>query len=966
MDISILFLGMIPLLFIVILSSRSQFGKRIVTSPNDKKVYRSLCLKNGLGVLLVSDSAATTSAVSMDVNVGQFQDPTECQGLAHYLEHMLFLGNKKYPVAGAFSEFLSSHDGSRNAYTSFENTNFHFSVHKDYLSEALDRFAPFFISSTFSYEFAAREINAVHSEYNKNLKDDSRRVYQVLRSVSNPQHPFSHFGTGNLETLLGRDKTTEQLVQQLKAFYKKYYVAEEMKLVVLGKEPLDQLEKMVKLKFSDIPKGKAPQRSYLNLPVLDVKCPRVIQVKTIKSLRELKLMFPIPSQYLDHLSKPTKLLSHLLGDEGKGSILSVLKQKGYAMGLVAGQRLQTASFSFFDVSISLTVEGLKHVDEMIQTVFEYLELIKGAKHSKLKGYYAEIKNVAGMEFQYQEKTKPIRLVTRLAEDLKYIPPKDVVSASWRYGRYPEDLVKDLLDRLTPENLQVVLMSHQIEHTDQRERWYGTDYKVETVSRERVKAWLPKKEVLELSLPAPNPFILKNTTIKEVFQAVSNIDLIRNEIGGRVWFKQDTVFKHPKASLRILLSNSIGYETPKNAALSHLFTALLLENLNEYAYPATVAGLRFSVSHIVRGLFISIHGYPENIEVILSQIIKEVKAFTIDPQQFERFKDKLKEQKANQGHAPSYRRALYEFYYILSEKLWHFSEYISVLDQLKVEDLKQFVPKLTHRMNIEVLGYGNLLDKEVLHFHQQIKSAFNPKNDAVDVVEERTLKLLKENDQVYELVTCDVNSAVCLYYQAEVKKTWQTVILDLLQVLIEKPFYHQLRTLEQLGYLVWSGYQELNNVEGFYFIIQSAEKDPEHLHSRVEAFVQTFQQQLEKLSDEEFHLIVKTLIDKRLEPPKNLLEQTKIYWKEITSQRYNFHSRDEEVKALKKLEKKDVIRFYKRMFVDQKVRRRLAVHAFPKKHDLKNSSRVVLKDPKSFKHGAQYFNNPSQLNKNERV
>jgi secreted Zn-dependent insulinase-like peptidase len=62
-------------------------------------------------VLLVSDPAFNKSAASLEVQAGSLMDPEERQGLAHFLEHMLFLGNKKYPAVDEFSTYLESHGG---------------------------------------------------------------------------------------------------------------------------------------------------------------------------------------------------------------------------------------------------------------------------------------------------------------------------------------------------------------------------------------------------------------------------------------------------------------------------------------------------------------------------------------------------------------------------------------------------------------------------------------------------------------------------------------------------------------------------------------------------------------------------------------------------------------------------------------------------------------------------------------
>jgi Insulinase (Peptidase family M16) len=156
--------------------------------PLDERLYRALELDNGMRVLLVSDPSSSRSAAALDVNVGSFSDPREVPGLAHFCEHMSFLGTKRFPKEEEFSSYLSSHGGSSNAYTDSEDTVYYFDVNAEFTEEALDRFSQFFISPLFTQSATSRELNAIDSEHAKNINSDSFRLYQV-RSISNLLHP---------------------------------------------------------------------------------------------------------------------------------------------------------------------------------------------------------------------------------------------------------------------------------------------------------------------------------------------------------------------------------------------------------------------------------------------------------------------------------------------------------------------------------------------------------------------------------------------------------------------------------------------------------------------------------------------------------------------------------------------------------------------------------------------------------
>ena len=75
-------------------------------------------------VILISDPEADKSAAALDVKVGASLDPRPLYGTAHFLEHMLFMGTKKYPSENEYSEYITNNGGMNNAFTSLTDTCF--------------------------------------------------------------------------------------------------------------------------------------------------------------------------------------------------------------------------------------------------------------------------------------------------------------------------------------------------------------------------------------------------------------------------------------------------------------------------------------------------------------------------------------------------------------------------------------------------------------------------------------------------------------------------------------------------------------------------------------------------------------------------------------------------------------------------------------------------------------------------
>jgi insulysin len=107
------------------------------TPQTDSRKYRAIVLDNQLTCLLVQDETADKASAAMDVHVGSFHEPLH--GLSHFLEHVLFLGTRKYPQENEYSQHLAHHGGHSNAYTSDRHTNYYFDIAWPHLHSALDR-----------------------------------------------------------------------------------------------------------------------------------------------------------------------------------------------------------------------------------------------------------------------------------------------------------------------------------------------------------------------------------------------------------------------------------------------------------------------------------------------------------------------------------------------------------------------------------------------------------------------------------------------------------------------------------------------------------------------------------------------------------------------------------------------------------------------------------------------------------
>ena len=229
--------------------SQQALAEQVVKSPNDERQYRVVTLPNQLEVMLISDPNTEKSAAALSVGVGLLKDPMTQQGMAHYLEHMLFLGTDKYPDTNGYSEFMSNNGGSQNASTWLDITNYMFKVNNSAYDEALDRFSDFFKSPKLYAEYADKEKNAVNAEWSMRREMDFFGQFKLARMLLG-EHPANRFLIGNNDSL--GDKENSKLHEELVNFYNRYYSANIMKVAMISNESLDKMESLAKKHFASI------------------------------------------------------------------------------------------------------------------------------------------------------------------------------------------------------------------------------------------------------------------------------------------------------------------------------------------------------------------------------------------------------------------------------------------------------------------------------------------------------------------------------------------------------------------------------------------------------------------------------------------------------------------------------------------------------------------------------------------
>ncbi|GAB5368156.1 hypothetical protein AAMO2058_001294300 [Amorphochlora amoebiformis] len=928
-----------------------------IKSYSDERKYRVVKLENEIEAILVSDPDTDKAGAALDVHVGHFSDPSEFPGLAHFLEHMLFMGTKTFPDENAYSKLINKHGGRSNAFTSTENTNYYFEIVPEHLEAILELFSGFFTEPLFTPSATEREMKAVHSENAQNLQNDAWRQFQFLKSTSNPNHPFSKFGTGNLETLRDKPKKLNLDTREaLLAFHKKLYSANVMKVCILGKESLDDLQKLAVKYFSNVENKSVDRPSWATEPFHAPSLGHLYELVPIKEQRRISILWAFPSLREHYKKKPASLLSHLLGHEGKGSILSALKKKGWANELIAGLSQSTTGFAAFTITIDLTPAGLESYHEIVTLIYQYVKLLEEAADKEWKQAFEESRDVAAMNFRFKGKENPFSFCSSLSGRLQKYKPLDVLEGPWKYETLDIKLVKSLVAKMTPDNMRLHLISSTFKgKTSEKETWYQTEYNKKKIDEKLMETWRAPEKTNELHLPAKNEFIATD------FQLVSKKPeakaegkrpktfpkKIVDEKGFVVWHKTDDVFFKPKGYLMMSLASPKVFTSPRTFVLGELYIMATDEALIEFTYDAELASLSYNFTMNKKGFELHVKGYTHKLPVLLYKVVEKIKDFEVDAKVFDRLKERCVRSYMNFMKQQPYRHALSNQARTMELRKWDPMSKIEEAKAVTLKDLKEFAKDLLDYVDLECLGFGNFTEAQTLEMTTKVKDILKCKPIKPETrVQLRSVQLqpgttYRTQRKGYNVD--DPNSCVCALYQIGQETYPILARLSVLGHLISEPAFDQLRTKEQLGYSVFSTPSSVNGSLNLLILVQSPTKGAKYLDDRVEAFIGKFQKDLADMDEKSFLANKTAVIKKKRKKDKKMKEEASRHWGKIVYKRYNFDKVELEVAEIEKLSKKDVLDFYIRYLSISPTRAKLSSQVFGKDHSFPNAEDKPTED-----------------------
>ncbi|WP_176506064.1 pyrroloquinoline quinone biosynthesis protein PqqF [Pseudomonas urethralis] len=313
---------------------------------------RHLTLANGLQLTLRHAPRLKRSAAALRVHAGSHDAPTAWPGLAHFLEHLFFLGTARFPLEDGLMRYVQALGGQVNASTRERTTDFFFEVPPAALAGGLERLCQMLAEPDLGIERQRREREVIHAEFIAwSRNPQAQQQFALLQSVGG-DHPLSGFHAGNRYSLVLGDRAFQQA---LTGFHQRFYQGGQVTLSLCGPQPLDELEQLGR-HYAGVFKPSPPVLQALP-PALAANPPLLFAHDGLPAGAEQALEL---------------LIAHL-GDNRPGSWLDALERRGWLKGFKAEKLHAFAGQLLWHIDLELAPDA--NSDEALKLLHGWFDFI---------------------------------------------------------------------------------------------------------------------------------------------------------------------------------------------------------------------------------------------------------------------------------------------------------------------------------------------------------------------------------------------------------------------------------------------------------------------------------------------------------------------------------------------------------------------------------------------------------------
>lgn len=857
---------------------------------DDRELYGDT-LNNNIKLAIIHDKNLIKSYVTVSINVGSFADPKEYQGLAHFLEHMLFMGSEKYPDEQYYFKRLNQLGGTANAYTDVMNTVYFLNVYDNGLEEMLDIFSRFFIDPKFNPDAIKREINAVNNEHNKNINSDFWIKHHLILQLTDKDSVTNKFTTGSLKSL-NKPGLRDQLIK----FHNKYYTSKNISICIASSKSPKYIKQIIDKTFGQI-KDKPQHTLLIKKPFLQNNKSNAYHLKTMSDIYQLTYFWEIPAQ-INHINTHEfVLLGNILRNKSEKSLYFHLKNKGYLNYI----NVSIIFEDIFIIELSLTKEGFYNLDYIESTLFKYLHDIINTDFNMYAKYY---KHLNKEEFKYS-KFNIETLCDLLANNHQIYPTKNILDGSYNIELRSNKEYHRLFTKYINANNYIKIISSQNYPTQYKLNYTQViEYNTKFAKIKDTKLNSFNKNIELCCFDLNNQFL--NLNIKQI-NGLDKYD-IPSLIAKKQWYAGNSNFKEPDIKIVLQFNNDKYFNSPKNYILTTLSCYIL--NFLSATILFKPLSLLCSLSFVPDSTTTNINLYITSLNDInkLKLVINQIHHLLIN---INIYFDKLSKEYINNlilTLKRYYQNIIYTNPWEYSERITRYlstdytsDDLIKIFEIIDYDKIKEYMTKLLNDTSLTTFTYGNIKLNNAKDLFNGFNTLFNNKIYPLPKINKLVNSIIQHPNKH------EKSNAITYYYPIGKITYKKRLLLRLSQMILSQLFFDDLRTKNQLGYLVSMNIMVIINK---FYIIQKiqSDKDIKLIKSKVKNFNNNI---VKYIMDADFNKFKSTLKLELSEPYNNLSDKFSNYYNKIASREYIFNLKEILLEHLQNITQRDILHFVKK-------------------------------------------------------
>ena len=496
--------------------------------------------------------------------------------------------------------------------------------------------------------------------------------------------------------------------------------------------------------------------------------------------------------------------------------------------------------------------------------------------------------------------------------MHYYADKDILQGPYLMASFEAEIIADSLALLTPDRAQVVLTAPEVS-TDQVSRFYSVPFTRVGPEQIMLRRW-QSEDSAGLDLPAPNPFIADDVELLPIAaDNASKPQLRLEQARKRIWYRQAEEFRVPKGALYVNFRSPLVGATAQQRAAASLYTRMVTDAASEYTYPALLAGLGVRFYRQAQGITLRINGYNDKQLLLLRDLLTGIDKRPFDAARFERIRREMVLSLQNTVARRPSSQLMDHLRRAINSGEYDEAALIAALENMSLEKLAAYRESFWASARSEALIYGNYPARTVDELAAALDIVLTGGDGEPALAPE--VLALKAGEAVQLEAAIQHDDTVVAWYLQGAGQSWrERAEVALTAQIVQSGFFQQLRTEQQLGYVVSSFAWPQYDVPALTLLVQSPSHSAAAVYTAMERFLDDT---LETVTEEQYARHREALVNDILRPHENLLERAESYWQSIAVRDWNFDDTRQMADAVSRIAFEEWQRAYRQTFLDKR-------------------------------------------------